>query len=321
MQRSSVTEPSVNTLSSTNSPVRHAPLALVIAAFASIYIIWGSTFLGMRIAINSIPPFLMAGGRFILAGGLLYAVMRLRGDAAPTRQQWFSAIISGGLLITMGNGGVCWSQQTVPTSIAALVVASVPLWIMLVDWVRPGGKRPTVSIVLGLAAGFAGVAMIIAGKDSTGQRMVDPLGAGVLVFANISWALGSIFSRHASKPSSPLLGVGMQMLAGGVLDVMVGLVLGEASSFHPSQITAASAWAFVYLTFVGSLIAYTAYVWLLMVSTPAKVSTYAYVNPVIAVVLGHAFLNEEIPRSLALAGTLILVAVLLITRNPRKVAS
>jgi drug/metabolite transporter (DMT)-like permease len=294
-------------------------MALVLAAYVAIYLIWGSTFLGMRLAIDSIPPLLMAGGRFIIAGVLLYSVMRWRGDVAPNRRQWLNAIIIGAMLVTAGNGGVCWAQQTVPTSIAALIVASVPLWIMLADWWRPNGLRPALTTVLGLIAGFIGVGMIVLSKDDQGTRLVDPLGAGVLLTGNICWALGSIYSRQTKvKAPSPLLGVGMQMIAGGVLDVTIGLLLGEGRDFHPDQITAVSAWAFVYLTFVGSLVAYTAYVWLLTVSSTAKVSTYAYVNPVIAVMLGHVGLKEALPHSLALAGLLILVAVVLITRNPVK---
>lgn len=296
-----------------------APVALVLAAFAAVYLIWGSTFLGMWLAIDSIPPFLMAGGRFLTAGTLLYGVMRLMGHAAPTRRQWLDAAIIGALLVTAGNGGVCWAQQTVPTGITALVVASIPLWIMLVDWLRPGGKKPGLVLVAGLIAGFAGVVLIVLSKDRSGTPMVDPLGGVVLLGGNVCWALGSIYARQTTvRPASPLLGVAMQMLMGGALDVAVGLLLGEAGNFHPSQITATSAWAFVYLTCMGSLVAYTAYVWLLSVSTPSKVSTYAYVNPVIAVVLGHVVLKETMPHSLAVAGALILVAVILITGVSRK---
>jgi drug/metabolite transporter (DMT)-like permease len=291
------------------------PTGLVIAAFAAVYLIWGSTYLGIRLAIDSIPPLLMAGARFLIAGLLLYGVMRARGATAPNKQHWISAFVLGGLLLLAGNGGVSWAQQTVPSGLTALVVAAVPLWIMLVDWLRPKGARPTWLVLAGLAAGFAGIVLLVAGKNQLGQRMVDPAGALVLLLATLCWALGSVYSRHAAKPPSALLTVAMQMIAGGLLQLLVGFGLGEGAAFSWSRITAASAGAFVYLTLVGSLVGFTAYVWLLQVSTPAKVSTYAYVNPLIAVGLGHLVLGEAIPKSAALAGALVLAAVILITRK------
>jgi drug/metabolite transporter (DMT)-like permease len=170
-------------------------------------------------------------------------------------------------------------------------------------------------MLLGLAAGFAGVVLLISGKNSVGNRLVNPAGAVVLIGATLCWAIGSVYSRHAAKPASALLTVAMQMIAGGVLQFLVGFALGEGAQFSWARITPASAWAFVYLTLVGSLVGFTAYVWLLQVSTPAKVSTYAYVNPVIAVALGHLVLGEQVPKSAALAGALVLAAVILITRR------
>ncbi len=198
------------------------------------------------------------------------------------------------------------------------MIASVPLWIMLVDWFRPGGKRPAPVVLAGLATGAAGVVMIILSRDSQGQRATDPVGAAVLLGSSLCWALGSIYSRHSAKPASALMSVAMQMLAGGVLQLLTGLLLGEGHRFDPAQVTAASAWAFLYLMIVGSLVGYTAYVWLLQVSTPARVSTYAYVNPFVAVLLGHLVLKETLPHSVVLAGGLILASVILITRPPAK---
>ena len=290
-------------------------MSLVIAAFAAVYVIWGSTYLGIRLAIDSIPPLLMAGARFMLAGCILYGAMRAFGAARPDRVHWRSAFIIGGLLLLGGNGGVSWAQQTVPSGIAALVVAAVPLWIILVDWLRPGGRRPSILVWLGLAIGFGGVVLLVMGKNQLGQRIVNPAGAVALIFATITWAFGSVYSRHAPKPNSALLAVAMQMMAGGFLQFLAGFALGEAHGFSWVRITPASAWAFVYLTLVGSLVGFTAYVWLLQVSTPAKVSTYAYVNPLIAVGLGHWILKEPVPKSILLAGALILAAVILITRR------
>lgn len=291
-----------------------APLGLVIAAFAAVYVIWGSTYLGITIAVKSIPPFLMAGARFILAGGGLYLAMRGLGAERPTRQQWKASAIVGALLILAGNGGVSWAQGRVPSGATALIIASVPLWIMLADWLRPGGARPSALVLAGLLAGGVGVSMIILARNSLGQRTLDPAGTLVLLAAALCWALGSIYARHSPKPVSSLLSVAMQMLTGGIFQLLAGFALGEASGFHPGLITPASAWAFVYLTVMGSLVGYTAYVWLLEVSTPAKVSTYAYVNPFVAVLLGHFVLHEALPRSVVAAGALILASVVLITR-------
>jgi len=291
------------------------PTSLVVAAFAAVYLVWGSTYLGISLAIDSIPPLLMTGSRFMIAGAILYAVMRLRGAARPDRGHWGHASVIGALLLMAGNGGVCWAQQTVPSGVAALVVASVPLWIMIVDWVRPQGRRPTHLLVLGLIIGMAGVATIVLGRGHLGQRVVEPVAAFVLLGANICWATGSIYARHARKPESPLLGVGMQMLCGGALQMLLGLGLGEAADLNLSAITPASAWAFVYLTLVGSLVGFSAYIWLLQVSTPSRVSTHAYVNPFVAVLLGWWFLHEPIPHSVIIAGALILSSVILITRS------
>lgn len=313
---SSITLESSGSLSASGSS--RPSTGLIIAAFAAVYLIWGSTYLGMRLAIDSIPPLLMAGTRFIIAGGALYLVMRMRGATRPDLGHWKSATLSGGLLLVGGNGGVVWAQQTVPSGVTALVVASVPLWIMLVEWLRPGGRRPTRLVVLGLAIGMIGVAVIVMGRGPLGQRVIDPVAATVLVAGNISWAVGSIYTRYARKPESALLGVGIQMLCGGVLQFLLGLCLGEYHQLNLSNITATSAWAFVYLTLIGSLVGYTAYIWLLQVSTPSRVSTHAYVNPFVAVLLGWWFLNEPIPHSVLIAGALILSSVILITRSSSK---
>jgi drug/metabolite transporter (DMT)-like permease len=312
---SSITVESTGPLSE-SGPLR-PPFSLVIAAFAAVYLIWGSTYLGMRLAIDSIPPLLMAGTRFMIAGAVLYLVMRLRGETKPDFGHWKSSVIAGALLLMGGNGGVVWAQMTVPSGVVALVVASVPLWIMLVDWLRPDGLRPTRRILLGLIIGMTGVAVIVMGRGALGQRMIDPFAATVLVLGNISWACGSIYIRHARKPASALLSVAMQMFCGGFLQFLLGLCLGEAQDFQFSAITATSAWAFVYLTLIGSLVGYTAYIWLLQVSTPARVSTHAYVNPFVAVLLGWWVLNEAIPQSVIIAGALILFSVILITRSSR----
>jgi drug/metabolite transporter (DMT)-like permease len=289
------------------------PTWLLITAFGAVYLIWGSTYLGIRLAIDTIPPLLMAGSRFVLAGLILYGVMRRRGAAKPTPAQWSDAAIIGTLLLLAGNGGVTWAEKRVPTNLAALIVAVTPLWIIVVDWLRPQGRRPHGLVFGGLLFGFAGVALIVGSRTHGGSTLVDPAGAVVLLVASVLWACGSVFSRHARQPASALLGVSMQMITGGAILLLVGTCMGEIPRFDPQAVSKTSLWAFVYLTLFGSLIGFTAYVWLLRVSTPARVSTYAYVNPLIAVCLGYLFLREPLPPGVMLAGALILTGVALIT--------
>ncbi len=290
---------------------------MVVAAFGAVYLIWGSTYLGIRLAIDTIPPFLMAGARFVVAGSVLYGVMRRTGTPRPTPVQWRDALVLGALLLLVGNGGVTWAEKRVPTNIAALTVAGTPLWMLLLDWVRPGGRRPHGLVFLGLALGFAGVGLIVTSRDAQGHGVMDPAGAVMLLSASVCWAAGSIFSRHARQPASALLAIAMQMILGGGLMLLTGSVMGEWTRLHWTEITPLSAGAFVYLTIFGSLIGFTCYVWLLRVSTPARVSTYAYVNPLIAVMLGRIVLGEPLPAGVLVAGLLILAAVVLITVKGR----
>ena len=289
------------------------PRWLVLTAFAAVYLLWGSTYLGIRIAIESIPPLLMGGARFLAAGLVLYGVMRMRGAPRPEFIHWKNAAIVGALLLLVGNGGLTWAEQTVPSNIAALIIASTPLWIIVFDWLRPHGRRPHPAVFAGLLVGFIGVGLIIASKDHLGHNVAEPIGASVLLVAALCWAAGSVFSRHARQSESALLAVAMQMIAGGALLLIGGAVSGELRGFDLHRITPASASAFLYLFLCGSLIGFTAYVWLLQVSTPARVSTYAFVNPLIAVILGRVFHHELLPKSVLLAGALIVAAIGLIT--------
>lgn len=286
-------------------------LTAVLAAFGAVYLIWGSTYLGIRYAVESIPPFLMAGSRFLTAGVLLYAFAVARGAGVPTRGQWRDAAVAGFLMLLVGNGGVTWAEQVIPSSVAALIVALIPLWMVLLDWLRPGGARPGPLVFIGVAVGFTGV-MFLLRKPETAAGPAYTWGVLALVAATICWAMGSLFNRSARKPSSPLQSVAMQMVAGGGLMLVLGLACGEGRAFSWGAISAVSAWAWVYLTLIGSLIGFTAYVWLLGVSTPARVSTYAFVNPLIAVVLGCTIGREPFTSELVLASGLIVVAVALI---------
>ncbi len=289
------------------------PVWGVIAAFAAVYVIWGSTYLGIRYAVESIPPFLMAGTRSLAAGLLLYAFARARSGAAPSRIEWRDAAITGGLLLTVGNGGVTWAEQVVPSSVTALLVGLVPLWMVVFDWLRPSGVRPRPLVVVGLAVGFAGVALLARHGSNFGPAY--GWGVVILMTASMSWAFGSIFGRHAHKPASPLLGVAMQMIAGGSFLLVLAAVRGEAAQFSFGQVTWLSAGSWLYLTVAGSLVGYTCYVWLLHATTPARVATYAYVNPLIAVLLGCTIGREAFSHELFMAGGLIILAVVLIVRG------
>jgi len=291
-----------------------APLWLVVAAFAAVYTLWGSTYLGIRFAVESIPPFIMAGSRHLTAGILLFAFARLRCAAAPTWPQWRDATISGILMLVIGNGGVTWAEKQVPSGTTALLVALVPLWMVLLDWLRPHGARPRALVIGGLIIGFIGVGLLARGH---GEHHEAAYGWSVaaLMAAAFSWAYGSVFNRTARKPASPFLRVAMQMIAGGAVLSSLAVTQGELRHFHFSQITAMSFGSWLYLTIAGSLVGYTAYIWLLHASTPARVATYAYVNPLIAVLLGCTLGHEVFSHELIAAGALIIVAVVLIVRG------
>ncbi len=294
---------------------------LVAAAFAAVYTIWGSTYLAIRVAVETLPPFLMAGVRFLIAGSLLYAIARWRGAPPPRRSHWRPALIIGGLLLLGGNGGVVWAEQVVPSGITALMVTAVPLWMVLLHWAGPGGVRPSGLEIVGLVLGLVGVAVLVDPVSLSGSEPVNPVGAVVLILASLSWAIGSLYSRRAKLPDSPLMATAIEMLAGGALLLVAGIGTGEAAKFNAEDVSLQSVLALAYLVVFGALVGFTAYIWLLGVSTPAKVSTYAYVNPVIAVLLGWAVLAEPLTGKTLLAMVVIVSGVVLITtRATRGVA-
>ena len=291
----------------------HPSRARVVAAFAAVYLIWGSTYLAIRVAIDSVPPFVMAGIRFIIAGVVLFLWARSRGAPAPSRRNWAGALVIGLLLLTTGNGAVVWTEQRVPSGLTALLVATVPVWTVIVEWIGAGRERPRGRTVVGLLVGLAGVGLLVAPGEVAGGTRVDPLGALVLMGGSISWAIGSVYSRRAGLPRSPQLATAMEMLCGGAGLLIVALVSGELAAFHPAAITLRSALAVLYLIVFGSLIAFSAFVWLLRVSTPARVSTYAYVNPAVAVLLGWALAGEPLSVRTLAAAAVIVAGVVLIT--------
>lgn len=284
----------------------------VVAAFAAIYVIWGSTYLAIRFAIETIPPFLMGGARFLTAGAILYAFARARGAAPPSRIHWRSAIIIGGMLLLGGNGGVILAEQMVPSGLAALIIATVPLWMVLLNWLRGDGIRPTAGVALGLVLGVTGIALLVGPGGAAGIG-VNPIGVAVLVLASLSWSIGSLYSRRARLPADPLVATAIEMLAGGGLLAALGTATGEVGQIQFAQMSPRSLLALGYLIAFGSLVAFSAYVWLLRVSTPARVSTYAFVNPIVAVLLGWALAGEALTPRMLLAAALIVTAVVLIT--------
>jgi drug/metabolite transporter (DMT)-like permease len=286
---------------------------LLVAAFAAVYLIWGSTYLAIRFAVEVLPPFIMVGTRFLISGSILYVWARMSGAPRPDPAQWKSAAIVGMLLLVFGNGLVSWSEQRIPSGLAALLLATVPFWMVILDWWRSRGKPPTGRTVLGLIIGFLGVGLLCQPWSSPEGSRFDLLGATVAIAAALSFATGSIYSVHANLPSSPVLSMGTEMLSGGMIALAIGMLRGEPASIQVSAITARSLLALTYLILFGSLVAFTAYMWLLKVCKPAWVSTYAFVNPVVAVFLGWALGGEPLTASILMATLLIVLSVSFIT--------
>jgi drug/metabolite transporter (DMT)-like permease len=284
----------------------------LLAAFASVYFIWGSTYLGIRIAIETIPPLLMAGIRFIIAGGMLYLWGVFRGHERPTLAHWKSTAIIGLMLLLVGNGGLSWSEQLIPSGVAALIVAVSPLWFILLEWMQ-GGIKPTAGVFLGLFLGTLGIIVLIDPAELVGGSSINIVGALVLLGSSVSWAVGSLYSRHAKLPASTALSNGMEMLIGGVGLLLLGVITGEWKSFHPASITPQSLFAVAYLIVFGSIIGFSSYVWLLRATTPTRASTYAYVNPVVAVIIGWLVAGEILSGRVLIAAVLIIAAVAAIT--------
>lgn len=286
----------------------------IVLAFAAIYIIWGSTYLAIRFAVETIPPFLMAGMRFVIAGSIMYAWARLSGVKKPVLIEWRSAAIIGIALLMFSNGGVTWSEQRVASGVAALIVATVPLWIVLMQWLFHNGCPPSRRMAAGLVIGFLGVLWLIGPDQLLGHRTIDLTGVAVLLVACFSWSNGSLYSRKAKLPSSQILATAMEMICGGVALLLVALVSGEFQRFAPAAVSTRSFLSLAYLVVFGSIIGFTAYVWLLRNAAPTRVATYAYVNPVIAIALGAIFANEQInSHILVSAATIIFAIVLIIT--------
>ena len=288
------------------------PRGRIIAAFAAVYFIWGSTYLAIRFAVETTPPFLMGALRFLLSGAILYLIGRARGSARPTATHWKDAAIVGALLLVGGNGAVVWAEQTVPSGLTALIVAILPFWIVILEWVLPGHRRPTRGVVAGLIVGIIGLAILLGPAIMNEKTELSLTGGLILIAGSLSWALGSLYSKHVRMPS-PLLTTGMEMLTGGTLLLVCAFILGEPSNFDVHKVSKESVLGLLYLTTFGSLLGFTAYMYLLNHVAASRVATYAYVNPVVAVILGWFIGHEQLTVRTLVAAVVIIGAVALIT--------
>jgi len=296
---------------------RPSTLALA-AAFTAIYIIWGSTYLGIRYAVETLPPLLMMGVRHLGAGALLYGWTRMRGTPAPTLREWLHPALIGGLLFLGGHGSLAWAEQHVPSGIAALLVATLPMWIVVLARFKGTEKKLSRRALAGLLLGFVGVAVLF-GPDLWGHTgEVNLLGAAAVLGGTFIWAAGTIYMRSVKMPDSPVISSAMQMLAGGGALMFAAALTGETKGFHMSAVSGRSWLALVYLAVFGSIVAFTAYSWLHTVASPSRVSTYAYVNPVVAVLLGWVVAREPIGVFTILAMLIILAGVALVNTGHRE---
>lgn len=296
-------------------------LAIMIAAFAAVYIFWGSTYLAIKYAIETLPPFLMAGSRFVFAGAVLMLWARFTKDyETPKPAHWKTSFIVGTFLLLGGNGGVVFAQHYISSSLAALLVATEPFWIVLLSWLWLGKSRPNLKTILGIAIGFFGVWLLINGQPGNNSVNVSSMqffGAIAVMLAALSWATGSIYGLRAPAPKSSILTAGMQMLSGGLVLLAVSLIMGEWTNFEFAQVSSNSLFGVIYLIIFGSLIGFTAYSWLLKNAQPAFVSTYAYVNPMVAVFLGWLIAGETFTGQMLIGAGVIVGSVVLITSHDK----
>ncbi len=293
----------------------HSPRLKFILAFASVYVIWGSTYLAIRFAVETLPPFLMAGVRFLVAGVALFLFMRSRTSERLTTQHWKTAFILGGLLLLGGNGLVSWAEKYVSSGLAATLVATSPLWIFFMEWLFLGAKL-TVKNGAGIVFGMIGLLLLLNPFDEAGNA--DFIGSMTIVLAALLWAAGSIYSKRAPLPKSSFLSGAIQMICGGVLLIIVGLVVGETDQFSWSNVSEESLWALLYLIVFGSVVALSAFYWLLQNTSASKATTYAFVNPAVAVFLGWLLADEQVSASSFVALGLIVLAVILVLSSKPK---
>jgi len=285
----------------------------LLLAFFLIYVIWGSTYLAIRYAIETIPPFLMAGTRFLAAGLLMYGFMRWQGIASPTRTQWGQLMLVGVFMFLGGNGFVVWAEQFISSGLAALLVSTLPLWLILLDWLWAKGPAPNGLAMAGIALGILGTFILVDPVRLVASDVYLP-GAGMVILASLLWAIGSIYSKKIRQPASIFMSAACQMTGGGLALLLVALWQGEFTGFSLEQISAVSAAGFFYLMILGSMIAISAYVWLLQNASASSISTYAFVNPAVAVLLGWLIADETLNTRILVGAGIILSGVVLVVR-------
>ena len=318
MSSSLTTANADSTKASTHAPASSTTLWL---SFAAVYILWGSTYFFIRIGVETIPPFMLAGLRHVIFGLTLFPIIRGVSGEKPSAAQWRTTAVTGLLLLLCGNGVVSWAETRVPSGIVALLVATVSLWMVIIDWLRPGGVRPAPRVLVGFVLGFAGIFLLVGPSQFGNSQRVDPLGALTLVLASLAWAAGSIYQRHHPTPHSPLLGASMQSISGAAGLWLVALTTGELHGFHLAQVSGRSWFAVLYLVIFGSALGFSAYVYILRHSTASRVATYAFVNPVVALFLGSFFGKEPVSARMLAASATILAAVLLVITAPHRPSS
>lgn len=289
-------------------------------ALLALYIVWGSTYLGIKVAIETIPPFFHAGIRFLISGIILVVWQKSAGQPMPTRKQWISTAIIGTLLLLGGNGLVAWAEQTIPSGIAALIIASVPMFLVVFEAIRPNGVKPNWQGVVGLLIGFVGIFILVGPSELSGSTSkLNPLGVVALLSACLFWASGSIYSKTADLPKSSLMNTGAQMLMGSISLFIISLISGELHGWDITAVSARSLYGLSYLIFVGSLVGFVSYGWLLQNAPISLVSTYAYVNPIVAVLLGVWFANEALEPRIWIATAIIIGSVIFINSTRPKI--
>jgi drug/metabolite transporter (DMT)-like permease len=296
----------------------HPPSWKILLAFAIIYFVWGSTFLAIRVGVHEVPPFLLAGIRFFVSGIVLYGWMRLKGAPPPSRTEWASAMLLGTLIFLVDYGCLFWAEQRVPSGIAAVVLATIPVFITLLEISFLHTQRLTVRLGLALLAGLCGVAVLTLPSFSFGEVPINRAGALALLVASFTWSVATILTRRLTLPSSKPMSAAAQMLTGGAQLFVLAALSGEFAGFHLQAVSAKAWFALLYLIVAGSIVGFTAYVWLLHHESPTKVGTYAYVNPVVAVALGYFAGGEAVGPRILLGALLVLISVITITTTPRK---
>jgi drug/metabolite transporter (DMT)-like permease len=291
----------------------------IVVAFAALYIVWGSTYLGIRFAIESIPPFLMAGVRYFTAGLIMFLIARIKTTLKSSWKEWRTSLIVGACLLLGGNGAVTLSEKFISSGLAAVMVATVPIYVLLLGWISGMSPRPKPIVWLGLAGGFLGVVILMAPAlgFSDAESKNSLIGMSILLVGSFAWSAGSLYSSASKTSASPFVAAAQQMVCGGGLMILVGLTTGELRKFHPSEMSMLSLGAFVYLVLIGAIVGFTAYIWLLRNCDPQKVATYAYVNPIVAVLLGAAFAGEKIGGRILVAASLIIGSVALVITAQR----